>query len=116
MPTQRLIAMRTRRPLRTVVLPVALVATIAGILWSGGHYTPALAVLAFLCFALVVAGLFAFGTLEDQLADNEFSMLHDPLTELPNRLLFHDRVHQAILGATRTGTRMAVIVLDVDRF
>jgi len=43
-------------------------------------------------------------------------MLHDPLTELPNRLLFHDRVHQAILGATRTGTRAAVIVLDVDRF
>jgi diguanylate cyclase (GGDEF)-like protein len=43
-------------------------------------------------------------------------MLHDPLTELPNRLLFHDRVHQAILGATRTGTRAAVMVLDVDRF
>ena len=105
-----------KRPFRTVVLPVALVATIVGILWSGGHYTPALAVLAFLCFVLVITGLLAFGTLEDQLADNEFSMLHDPLTELPNRLLFHDRVHQAILGATRTGTRVAVMVLDVDRF
>src|SRR3954452_2941678 len=115
MPTQRLIVMR-KRPFRTMVLPVALVATIVGILWSGGHYTPALAVLGFLCFVLVVTGLLAFGTIEDKLADNEFGMLHDPLTELPNRLLFHDRVHQAILGATRTGTRVAVMVLDVDRF
>src|SRR3954471_7831018 len=115
MPTQRLIVMR-KRPFRTVVLPVALVATIVGILWSGGHYTPALAVLGFLCFVLVVTGLLAFGTIEDKLADNEFGMLHDQLTQLPNRLLFHDRVHQAILGATRTGTRVAVMVLDVDRF
>src|SRR4051794_869671 len=115
MPTQRLIVMR-KRPFRTMVLPVALVATIVGILWSGGHYTPALAVLGFLCFVLVVTGLLAFGTIEDKLADNEFGMLHDPLTELPNRLLFHDRVHQAILGATRTGTRVAVMVLDIDRF
>ena len=98
------------------MLPVALVATIVGILWARGDYTPALAVLAFLCFVLVVAGLLAFGSLEERLTDNEFGMLHDPLTELPNRLLFHDRVHQAILGATRTGTRVAVMVLDVDRF
>jgi diguanylate cyclase (GGDEF)-like protein len=108
--------MRVKRPFRTVVLPVAIVATIVGILWAGGHYTPALAVLAALSFVLVVAGVVTFGTLEDRLADNEFGMLHDPLTELPNRLLFHDRVHQAILGATRTGTRVAVMVLDVDRF
>jgi diguanylate cyclase (GGDEF)-like protein len=105
-----------KRSFRTVVLPVALVATIVGILWAGGHYTAALAVLAFLCFVLVVTGLFAFGTLEEELVDNEFAMLHDPLTELPNRLLFHDRVHRAILGATRTGTRVGVMVLDVDRF
>jgi diguanylate cyclase len=108
--------MRIRRPFRTLVLPVVLVATIAGILWSGGHYTPALAMLAFLCFVLVAAGLLTSDTRDEQPADNEFAMLHDPLTELPNRLLFHDRLHQAILGATRTGTRAAVMVLDVDRF
>jgi diguanylate cyclase len=108
--------MRTRRPFRTVVLPVALVAAIVGILWARGSYTAALVVLAVLCFVLLVAGLLAFGSLEERRADNEFAMLHDPLTELPNRLLFHDRAHQAILGATRTGTRAAVIVLDVDRF
>jgi diguanylate cyclase (GGDEF)-like protein len=108
--------MRARRPLTTVVLPAAVVGVIVGILWSGGHYTPALAVLAFLCFVLSVGRLFAFGAPGQQLADNQFAVLHDPLTELPGRLLFHDRVHQAILGATRTGTRAAVIVLDVDRF
>src|ERR1051326_7279366 len=116
MPMQRQIAMRTQRPFRNVVLPVALVSAIVGILWANSHYTAALAVLAGLCLVLVGTGLLAFGTLEDQLAGNEFAMLHDPLTELPNRLLFHDRVHQAILGATRTGARSAVMVLDVDRF
>jgi diguanylate cyclase (GGDEF)-like protein len=104
------------RSFRKVAASVALVAAIVGILWAGGHYTAALGVLAFLCFALLVGGLVAFSTLEVQRVDNEFAMLHDPLTELPNRLLFHDRVHQAILGAARTGTRVAVMVLDVDRF
>jgi diguanylate cyclase len=115
MPTHVLIAMR-RRSFRKVAASVTLVAAIVGILWAGGHYTAALGVLAFLCFALLVGGLVAFSTLEVQRVDNEFAMLHDPLTELPNRLLFHDRVHQAILGATRTGNRVAVMVLDVDRF
>ncbi len=95
---------------------MALAAAAVGILWARASYTAALVVLALLCLALVVAGLRALATLEEQLADNEFAMLHDALTELPNRLLFHDRVHQAILASTRAGTRTAVIVLDVDRF
>ncbi|HEY7631663.1 MAG TPA: EAL domain-containing protein [Thermoleophilaceae bacterium] len=106
----------TKRPLSTVGIPVALVATIVGILWALGHETLALVLLAVLCTILVLVGLRTLRSLEEQLADNEFVMLHDALTELPNRLLFHDRVHQAILAATRGGTRTAVIVLDVDRF
>ncbi|HKN95352.1 MAG TPA: GGDEF domain-containing protein, partial [Thermoleophilaceae bacterium] len=107
--------MRTRRSSRTLA-SVALMGAIVGILWADGHYTAALAVLSALCFVLVAARLLASRAPERGLADSEFALLHDPLTELPNRLLFHDRVHQAILGATRTGTRAAVIVLDVDRF
>jgi len=95
---------------------VALVATVVGILWSRADYAPALGLLTLLCLVLIVAGVRALARLEEQLADNEFAMLHDALTELPNRLLFHDRVHQAILASTRAGTRTAVIVLDVDRF
>lgn len=42
--------------------------------------------------------------------------LHDPLTDLPNRALFEDRLEQAILAAQRTGTCLAVLALDLDRF
>ncbi len=41
---------------------------------------------------------------------------HDPLTGLPNRLLFNDRLDQAILRAQREGTQAAVLFLDLDRF
>ena len=108
--------MRTKRPLRTIGVVVAVAAAIVGILWARGQYTPALAVLAVLCLGVLVAGMRALRRLEEQLTDHEFAMLHDALTELPNRLLFHDRVHQSILASTRAGTRTAVIVLDVDRF
>ncbi len=41
---------------------------------------------------------------------------HDPLTGLPNRLLFNARVEHAVARAQRTGDRMAVLFLDLDRF
>jgi diguanylate cyclase (GGDEF)-like protein len=43
-------------------------------------------------------------------------MTHDTLTGLPNRILLHDRVAQAIHRAKRDGGRLALLVLDVDRF
>jgi diguanylate cyclase len=41
---------------------------------------------------------------------------HDPLTDLPNRLLLHDRLEQAVLAAQRTHEPLALIVLDLDGF
>jgi diguanylate cyclase (GGDEF)-like protein len=41
---------------------------------------------------------------------------HDALTGLPNRVLFDDRLTQAIAHAERDGQRFAVLVLDLDRF
>jgi diguanylate cyclase (GGDEF)-like protein len=41
---------------------------------------------------------------------------YDHLTGLPNRLLFSDRLTQAILGASRTNRRVGVIFLDLDSF
>ncbi|MET0535252.1 MAG: EAL domain-containing protein [Steroidobacter sp.] len=41
---------------------------------------------------------------------------HDPLTELPNRLLLDDRLSQAIAYADRRAGRFAVMMIDLDRF
>ncbi|HEY7862367.1 MAG TPA: sensor domain-containing diguanylate cyclase, partial [Thermoanaerobaculia bacterium] len=41
---------------------------------------------------------------------------HDALTSLPNRLLFTDRLTLALAHARRSGTRLAVMFLDLDRF
>ncbi len=41
---------------------------------------------------------------------------HDPLTDLPNRLLFQDRLQQAMIRSTRTGSPVGVIVMDLDGF
>jgi diguanylate cyclase (GGDEF)-like protein/PAS domain S-box-containing protein len=38
----------------------------------------------------------------------------DPLTELPNRLLFSDRLHQAMAYARRSDHGMALLILDLD--
>lgn len=40
----------------------------------------------------------------------------DPLTELPNRTLFLDRLEQAIEHGRRTGRMSALMLLDLDRF
>jgi diguanylate cyclase (GGDEF)-like protein/PAS domain S-box-containing protein len=41
---------------------------------------------------------------------------HDPLTDLPNRLLLGDRLARAVALAHRHQRRLAVLFLDVDRF
>jgi diguanylate cyclase (GGDEF)-like protein/PAS domain S-box-containing protein len=41
---------------------------------------------------------------------------HDPLTGLPNRLLFEDRLRQAVAAATRHGRLLAVFFIDLDGF
>ncbi len=42
--------------------------------------------------------------------------LHDPLTGLPNRLLFMDRLTQALARSQRGHGLLAVLFLDLDRF
>ncbi len=48
-------------------------------------------------------------------ASVRFMALHDVLTKLPNRVLFRERVEEAI-SMTGRGTRFAVFSLDLDKF
>jgi diguanylate cyclase (GGDEF)-like protein len=73
----------------------------------------ALALLYTLLFR-IVAG--ASKTLRHQAETNEHQALHDALTDLPNRTLFHDRVGQALASARREHLPVAVMIMDLDRF
>jgi diguanylate cyclase (GGDEF)-like protein/PAS domain S-box-containing protein len=51
--------------------------------------------------------------LEDELRHQAY---HDPLTDLPNRALFADRLRVAILQAQRHGRSFALCLIDLDYF
>jgi diguanylate cyclase (GGDEF)-like protein len=70
---------------------------------------------------VLYAGLFrlvgrASRTMRRQAEENERLALRDPLTALPNRVLFRERAQQAIRAARRSGSRVAVMIVDLDRF
>jgi diguanylate cyclase (GGDEF)-like protein/PAS domain S-box-containing protein len=53
-----------------------------------------------------------------KIAEERLSFLanHDPLTELPNRILLGDRLQHAIDWANRENLTMALLFVDLDRF
>jgi diguanylate cyclase (GGDEF)-like protein len=54
--------------------------------------------------------------LQRQATENEYQALHDSLTGLPNRILFRDRVSQALLASQRDKSMGGVMLMDLDRF
>jgi diguanylate cyclase (GGDEF)-like protein/PAS domain S-box-containing protein len=67
-----------------------------------------------------VLGCFAVTTdiTEHKLAEERIQRVahHDALTGLPNRLLFNDRLNQAIRLARRDSRQFALLYLDLDKF
>jgi diguanylate cyclase (GGDEF)-like protein len=55
-------------------------------------------------------------TLERRAREKEHQALHDPLTGLANRVLFQDRLHQALRLGSREKHGVAVMIMDLDRF
>ena len=54
--------------------------------------------------------------LRSQIAVTKHLALHDALTGLPNRVLFEDRAAHAARGTRRGGSKLAIMLLDLDRF
>ncbi|MBX8540130.1 EAL domain-containing protein [Pseudomonas cichorii] len=46
----------------------------------------------------------------------DYQAHHDPLTGLPNRTLFENRLHSALLHSEESGSLGAVLFIDLDRF
>ena len=107
----------TRRPAGAVQISVAYSNIEAGVRGRTNQYSllifMGLAVLYGIMFR-IVAG--ASKTLRHQAEVNEHQALHDALTNLPNRTLFHDRVQQALASARREHVPAAVMIMDLDRF
>ncbi|MGY2083451.1 GGDEF domain-containing protein [Blastococcus sp. SYSU DS0539] len=62
---------------------------------------------------LIVEDITERKALEAQLVHRS---LHDPLTGLPNRLLFHDRLRHALDRGHRENTPTCVLIIDLDGF
>jgi len=46
----------------------------------------------------------------------DYQPFHDPLTNLPNRVLFNERLSESLVQAHQNGGKLAVCFLDLDRF
>ena len=73
-------------------------------------------------FGLLLLGLLTWVLVDaarrnrDQAAASRHQALHDALTALPNRILFDDRLEQALRHAEREREPLAVLMIDLDRF
>ena len=118
----------TRTVLRQLV-PIWFGDRAAGVLVTERDYAPiARSVTAtFVPIALVLEGVLlilfvslfpvlsrATRQIDSHMEEIEHQALHDSLTGLPNRVLFHDRIETALANARRTGGRAAVLLLDLD--
>ena len=83
-------------------------------------FLPIAAVLEVLLIALFVSLFPILRRVTSRLRDNfdelEHNALHDSLTALPNRDFFRRRLAEELRESERSGTRLAVLLIDLDRF
>ncbi|OJX78240.1 EAL domain-containing protein [Magnetospirillum sp. 64-120] len=64
-------------------------------------------------FVAVLSDITSRKQMEERLS---YAANHDPLTKLPNRTLFHERLNRAIARAQRNHQLVALLFIDLDRF
>jgi diguanylate cyclase (GGDEF)-like protein len=76
-----------------------------------------------LAVGLAVLYLLLFGisfrvgrTLRQQVIINQYMAEHDALTDLPNRVLFHERAESELRRGSRRGLSTMIAIIDLDRF
>jgi diguanylate cyclase (GGDEF)-like protein/PAS domain S-box-containing protein len=58
----------------------------------------------------------AENALREQQSRLNYMAFHDSLTSLPNRSLFYDRIYHGLARARRSESKVALMLLDIDRF
>ena len=58
----------------------------------------------------------AENALREQQSRLNYMAFHDSLTSLPNRSLFYDRIYHGLARAQRSNSKLALMLLDIDRF
>ncbi|HSC68767.1 MAG TPA: EAL domain-containing protein [Cellvibrio sp.] len=58
----------------------------------------------------------AENALREQQSRLNYMAFHDSLTSLPNRSLFYDRIYHGLARARRANSKVALMLLDIDRF
>ena len=91
----------------------AVIGGIIAFVWARNVYWLPAALFPAIIAQLTLQYIAASARKADQL---QHQALHDLLTDLPNRTLLRDRLHQAILTARRDHTPLALLVLDLNRF
>ncbi|MBF0456591.1 MAG: GGDEF domain-containing protein [Nitrospirae bacterium] len=68
-------------------------------------------------FLTSVANVLA-GMIERKIADDRIYHVlnHDALTDIPNRVLFFDRLNHEIKSSRRLGNKLALLYMDIDNF
>lgn len=64
-------------------------------------------------YVSVISDITSRKQLEERLS---YQANHDPLTRLPNRTLFHERLQRAVARAQRNQSLVALLFIDLDRF
>ncbi|MBV6340434.1 EAL domain-containing protein [Candidatus Magnetobacterium casense] len=101
----------------TVVVPMACGGKVAGFLWFATTTDERAWSEEDIMLIKMAGDIFINAIVRNETQQRLQQLAHfDVLTNIPNRMLFNDRLTQAMEQALRSGKKLAVLFLDLDRF